>query len=93
MTDGMLLREFLSEPDLASYRSAQVPQLPREGEPPTLASLRSAALLTFSTFLCHILSSLAFLSFFSTLFSHFQQPVWPLFFLLAYPPVRDSLWF
>lgn len=70
MTDGMLLREFLSEPDLASYRSAQVPQLPWEGEPPTLASLRSAALLTLGTFLYHILSSLAFLSFpFHSVFS------------------------
>lgn len=28
MTDGMLLREFLSEPDLASYRYIQGPHLP-----------------------------------------------------------------
>ena len=28
MTDGMLLREFLSEPDLASYRSAMDSSLP-----------------------------------------------------------------
>ena len=93
MTDGMLLREFLSEPDLASYRSAQLPQLPWEGEPPTLGSLASAALLTFSNFLYHIFSSLAFLSFLPTLFSHFQQPVWPLSSFLTYTPVRESLWF
>lgn len=51
MTDGMLLREFLSEPDLASYRYARTPQLPREGVLPAFTSLRSAALLFFSTLL------------------------------------------
>ena len=52
MTDGMLLREFLSEPDLASYRSAQLPQLPRPPSPPSRLLLsRPSAPLSFHLWL------------------------------------------
>lgn len=47
MTDGMLLREFLSEPDLASYRYPRS-GLPQGSRPPPLP--RSAALPSVPAF-------------------------------------------
>jgi hypothetical protein len=66
MTDGMLLREFLSEPDLASYRYAEAPPSHRK------VILRSSPALLSSPPQCLPVSFNLFLSFLPT------QPVWPL---------------
>lgn len=51
MTDGMLLREFLSEPDLASYRCTWVPASRRRPPPRSCAAHSPETRVSFHLFL------------------------------------------